>query len=154
MECTSWKYNKPTLHRLLLRMYEHGILWTGEKKKEIPVQVSERLSVRGGIWSEDGFTGSSAVKNQSSNAGDVGSIPGSGRHLQKEMATYSSYLDRIPQREKPVGLQTRGSLRVGHCCLVTKWQQQWRRQRHPTPVLLPGKSHGQRSLMGCSPWGC
>ena len=30
----------------------------------------------------------------------------------------------------------------------------WRRQWHPTPVLLPGKSHGQRSLEGCSPWGC
>ena len=29
-----------------------------------------------------------------------------------------------------------------------------RRQWHPTPVLLPGKSHGQRSLEGCNPWGC
>ena len=29
-----------------------------------------------------------------------------------------------------------------------------RRRWHPTPVLLPGKSHGQRSLVGCSPWGC
>ena len=29
----------------------------------------------------------------------------------------------------------------------------WRRQWHPTPVLLPGKSHGQRSLVGCRPWG-
>ena len=29
----------------------------------------------------------------------------------------------------------------------------WRRQWHPTPVLLPGKSHGWRSLGGCSPWG-
>ena len=29
----------------------------------------------------------------------------------------------------------------------------WRRQWHPTPVLLPGKSHGGRSLVGCSPWG-
>ena len=28
-----------------------------------------------------------------------------------------------------------------------------RRQWHPTAVLLPGKSHGQRSLVGCSPWG-
>ena len=28
-------------------------------------------------------------------------------------------------------------------------QGQW----HPTPVLLPGKSHGRRSLVGCSPWG-
>ena len=29
----------------------------------------------------------------------------------------------------------------------------WRRQWWPTPVLLPGKSHGRRSLVGCSPWG-
>ena len=28
-----------------------------------------------------------------------------------------------------------------------------RRQWHPTPVFLPGKSHGWRSLVGCSPWG-
>ena len=28
-----------------------------------------------------------------------------------------------------------------------------RRQWHPTPVLLPGKSFGRRSLVGCSPWG-
>ena len=28
-----------------------------------------------------------------------------------------------------------------------------RRQWHPTPVLLPGKSHGWKSLIGCSPWG-
>ena len=30
----------------------------------------------------------------------------------------------------------------------------WRRRWHPTPVLLPGKSHGQRSVVGCGPWGC
>ena len=29
----------------------------------------------------------------------------------------------------------------------------WRRKWHLTLVLLPGKSHGQRSLVGCSPWG-
>ena len=29
----------------------------------------------------------------------------------------------------------------------------WRKQWHPTPVLLPGKSHGRRSLVCCSPWG-
>ena len=32
---------------------------------------------------------------------------------------------------------------------VTSRRQQW----HPTPVLLPGKSHGQRGLVGCSLWG-
>ena len=30
----------------------------------------------------------------------------------------------------------------------------WRRKWQPTPVCLPGKSHGQRSLAGYSPWGC
>ena len=35
------------------------------------------------------------------------------------------------------------SFKIGTC----------RRQWHPTPVLLPGESHGQRSLAGCSPWG-
>ena len=36
-----------------------------------------------------------------------------------------------------------------HQCRVEFRRRQW----HPTPVLLPGKSHGQRSLVGCSPWG-
>ena len=42
-------------------------------------------------------------------------------------------------------------------CLSTSEapKHEFRRRRwHPTPVLLPGKSHGQRSLVGCSPWGC
>ena len=30
----------------------------------------------------------------------------------------------------------------------------WRRAWRPTPVLLPRESHGQRSLVSCSPWGC
>ena len=34
-------------------------------------------------------------------------------------------------------------------CIVLGRRRQW----HPTPVLLPGKSHGWRSLVGCSPWG-
>ena len=38
--------------------------------------------------------------------------------------------------------------------LVIDREALWRRQYHPTPVLLPGKSHGWRSLVGCSPWGC
>ena len=38
--------------------------------------------------------------------------------------------------------------------LMTNLDSIWRRQWHPTPVLLPGNSHGWRSLVGCSPWGC
>ena len=30
----------------------------------------------------------------------------------------------------------------------------WRKKWQPSPVFLPGKSHGQRSLVGYSPWGC
>ena len=41
---------------------------------------------------------------------------------------------------------------VPHLYTPNTWR--WRRQWHPTPVLLPGKSHGRRSLVGCSPWGC
>ena len=36
---------------------------------------------------------------------------------------------------------------------VSYWEHRQRRQWHPNPVLLPGKSHGWRSLVGCSPWG-
>ena len=34
------------------------------------------------------------------------------------------------------------------------WKIPWRRAWLPTPVLLPGDSHGQRSLVGYSPWSC
>ena len=36
-----------------------------------------------------------------------------------------------------------------HLCNLKLRRRQWQ----PTPVLLPGKSHGRRSLVGCSPWG-
>ena len=34
-------------------------------------------------------------------------------------------------------------------CKLTYWRRKWQ----PTPVFLPGKSHGRRSLVGYSPWG-
>ena len=33
------------------------------------------------------------------------------------------------------------------------WKIPWRRKRQSMPVFLPGKSHRQRGLVGCSPWG-
>ena len=48
-------------------------------------------------------------------------------------------------------------------CLPAMWETEfnpwirkipWRRKWQSTPVLLPGKFHGQRSLVGYSPWGC
>ena len=61
------------------------------------------------------FTGGSMVKNPAVNAGDVGSIPASGRCLEKEMATHSNILAwRIPWTEEPGGQQPTRSQRVGH----------------------------------------
>ena len=37
--------------------------------------------------------------------------------------------------------------------VLQKTKNRITRQWQPTPVLLPGKPHGQRSLVGCSPWG-
>ena len=34
------------------------------------------------------------------------------------------------------------------------WEDPWRREWQPTPIFLPGQSHGQRSLADYSPWGC
>ena len=39
------------------------------------------------------------------------------------------------------------------CIIIYTYVLHGRRQWHPTPVLLPGKYHGRRSLVGCSPWG-
>ena len=74
-----------------------------------------------------GFPGVSVVKNLPANAGDAGSIPGSGRSpaernsnslqysSEKAMAPHSSTLARrIPWMEEPGGLQSMGSLGVGH----------------------------------------
>ena len=35
---------------------------------------------------------------------------------------------------------------------VTKNERVWRRKWQPTPIVLPGKSHGQRRLAGYDPW--
>ena len=76
---------------------------------------------------------------------------------EKAMAPHSSILAwKIPWMEEPGRLQSTGSLRVGHdwvTSLSLFTFMHWRRKWHPTPVLVPGESHGWRSLVGCSPWG-
>ena len=102
--------------------------------------------------------------------------------LEKEMATHFSTLAwKIPWTEEPGRLQSMGSQRVRLHFLflsmsflggtngkepICQWSRQnrlgfspwvgnipWRRKWQPTSVLLPGKFHGQRSLVGYSPWG-
>ena len=66
-----------------------------------------------------GFPGGSDGKESACNAGDPGSIPGSGRSPGRSpgvgMATHSSILAwKIPWTEEPCGLQAMGSQRVGY----------------------------------------
>ena len=103
--------------------------------------------------------------------------------LEKEVSTHSSILAwRILRTEEPDGLYSMGSQRIRHdwathphrgckglpwwlsskeSCKCRKygfnlWVRKipWRRKWQPTPVLLPGESHGWRSLAGYGPWGC
>ena len=68
------------------------------------------------------------------------------------MAPHSSTLAwKIPWTEEPGGLQSMGSLRVGHdwaTSLSLFTFTHWRRKWQPTPVFLPGESQGRRSLAG------
>ena len=76
--------------------------------------------------------------------------------LEKGMATHSSILAwRIPRTEEPSGLwDSKESDTTEQLTLFGAYQvAQWRRQWQLTPVLLPGESQGQRSLVGCCLWG-
>ena len=73
------------------------------------------------------------------------------------MAPHSSTLAwKIPWMEEPGGLQSMGSLTVGHnwaTSLSLFTFLHWRRKWQPTPVFLPGESQGRGSLVGCRLWG-
>ena len=73
------------------------------------------------------------------------------------MAPHSNTLAwKISWMEEPGGLQSMGSLRVGHnraTSLSLFTFMHWRRKWQPTPVFLPRESQGRRSLVGCCLWG-
>ena len=77
--------------------------------------------------------------------------------LEKAMATHSSTLAwKIPWMEGPGGLQSMGSLGVGHHWATSLYFftfMHWRRKWQPTPMFLPGESQGRGSLVGCCLWG-
>ena len=76
--------------------------------------------------------------------GRVDPLWGEGRSLNPEVSIHCQL-----NHTSPTTLVERGedSFLKGTC------GSSRRRQWHPTPVLLPGKSHGRRSLVGYSPWG-
>ena len=76
---------------------------------------------------------------------------------EKAMAPHSrTPAWKIPWTEEPGRLQSTGSRGVGHDW-ATSFSlftfMHWRRKWQPTPVLLPGESKGQGSLVGCHLWG-
>ena len=94
--------------------------------------------------------GTSAGKESACNSRDPDSIPGLGRYPGEEIGLPNPVFLGFPGGfdDKKFHLQCR---RPGFNPWVRKIP--WRRKWHPTPVLLPGKSHRQRSLVGYSPWG-
>ena len=83
--------------------------------------------------------------------------PSSQQQAEKAVAPHSSPRAwKIPWTEEPGGLQSVGSLRVGHDWATSRSLftfLHWRRRWHPTPVFLPGESWGWRSPEGCLLWG-
>ena len=106
----TWKQPRcPSLDKWLRKLW---CIYTMEYYSTIKNNTFESVLMK---WKKlesiiQGFPGGSKDKASACNTGDLGSIPGSGRSLEKEMATQSS--------------------------------------------TLAWKSHGWRSLVGCSPWGC
>ena len=80
---------------------------------------------------------------------------------QKKPGFQDGCEEGLPMRNAITGLWSKWEI-YSHCVkshysgfyICSTYQYLWRRQWQPTSVLLPGKSHGKRSLVGCSPWGC
>ena len=67
-------------------------------------------------------------------------------------ASFWTELNRTPQvEEAPLSFLL--MLHIERASIKVKDKVTWRRKWQPTPVFLPGESHGQRSLVGYSPWG-
>ena len=73
------------------------------------------------------------------------------------MARELEFLEKLLSRQKAHQMEEacRGGdeVPVGPTEFAASVGHMRRRQWQPNPVLLPGKSHGWRHLVGCSPWG-
>ena len=107
-----------------------------------------------------------SVKSPPANAGDIRETLVQSlnwKDLEESIATHSSILAwRILQTDEPGRLESTGLRRVRQnwrdlACTIPFWVPilpLWRRKCQPSPVFLPGKSHGRRSLVGYRPVGC
>ena len=108
--CSTWGHKESDTTE---QLHFHFLSW-GTRFHMQPKNLKTFLKVR---WGHKACKHSGSYgKASACNAGDPGSIPGSGRSpLEKEMATHSSILAwKIPWIEEPGRLQSMGSQRVGH----------------------------------------
>ena len=67
-----------------------------------------------------------------------------------ENSAVATGLERVSFHSNPKERQCQRMLKLSHNCThLTCWRRKWQ----PSPVPLPGKLHGQRSVVGYSPWG-
>ena len=103
-----------------------------------------------------GFPCGSAGKEPPCNAGDLGSIPGLGRSPGEGKGyplQYSSMGSRQTGKSDWIKVPPLSPHLITSLCSHTRIRKlPWRRKWQPTPAFPPGKSHGQRSLEGYSPW--
>ena len=73
--------------------------------------------------------------------------------LVLSLISYYSLTFFLPTSSQSASLNSFPLTCIMICFFPLLYGNLWRRQWHPPPELLPGKSHGRRSLVGCSPWG-
>ena len=121
------------------------------------------------------------LRVRASCAGDVGLIPGQGTEILHMPLGVGRREGRLTFEQRPeVGFKDtwisgkRKAQKEGICAKAPRWKTlhtfipgaaeklevrrrvagEAEKAMASTPLLLPGKSHGRRSLLGCSPWGC
>ena len=126
-----------------------------------------------------GFPDSSVGKESACNGGDLGSIPGLQRYSGEGKGYTFQYSGLENSMDCIVHGVTKSRIRLSNfhslqgstgfpgesalknppanagdtSSIPGSERSPWRRKWQPTPVFLPGESHGWRSLLGYSPWG-
>ena len=120
------------------------------------------------IFPWQGFLDSSVGKESACNARDPGLIPESGRSLGKGIGyplpySWTSLVAQLAHCRVSYHLKFILTSLVAQMVkrlptmqetqVLSLGQEDLLEKKQPTPIFLPGKSHGHRSLAGCSPWG-